>query len=173
MAAMASVPSGVAIPACCTASRNCLARLRRTPPSDHRLHKLGEAANCAPWIRSNGFRIALTPQLFAARSSGRRTAGKDEYACANKVSDGDPGSLQLADLGGGFGFDFIVRQAAQHRESPKPADALAEAGIAGAVTAAVQQSCGPACEEQGSAVHQDDVASYSQSRRDRPRLTAW
>ena len=82
-----------------------------------------------------------------------------------KVSDGNAGGLQLADLGGGFGFDFIGRQAAQHRERPKLADALAEARIAGAVTAAVQQTVDLRLGKQGSAVHQDDVASHSQSRR--------
>ena len=82
-----------------------------------------------------------------------------------QVSDGNAGSLQLADLGGGFGFDFIGSQAAQHRERPEFADALAEARSAGAVTAAVQQAMDLRPVKQGSAVHQDDVASHSQSRR--------
>ena len=81
-----------------------------------------------------------------------------------KVDDRNTGGLQLADLGGGFGFDFIGRQAAEQGECPKLADALAKARIAGAVTAAVQQTVDLRMGKQGSAVHQDDVASHSQSR---------
>ena len=82
-----------------------------------------------------------------------------------KVGDRNTGGLQLADLGGGLGFNFIGSQAAQHRECPELADALAEARIAGAFTAAVQQAMDLRLGKQGSAVHQHDVASHSQPRR--------
>ena len=76
-----------------------------------------------------------------------------------------PTGLQLADLGRGLGFDFIGRQAAEQGECPKLADALAEVRIAVMVTAAIQQTVDLRLGKQGSAVHQDDVASHSQSRR--------
>ena len=69
VATMAKVPSGVVIPACCTASRNPLAKVRKIPTSVQRRHKRGCAASCELLIRSNGFRIALTPHAWGTEGT--------------------------------------------------------------------------------------------------------
>ena len=57
-----------------------------------------------------------------------------------EVSNRDAGRLQLADLGGGLGLDFVRSQASQQGECAELGDSLAEARIAGAVTATIQQT---------------------------------
>lgn len=75
------------------------------------------------------------------------------------VGDGDAGLLEALDLGGGFGFDFLFADAAQHEVANK----FAEGGAEFVVLA--EQGGDLLLGRGGLTVDQNDVAAYAQGRR--------
>ena len=76
-----------------------------------------------------------------------------------------PAGLQLADLGRGLGLDFIGRQAAQQGERAKLAIPSRKCGSPAWLPLRSSRLRTCVWCKQRSAVHQDDVAAHSQSRR--------
>jgi len=79
-----------------------------------------------------------------------------------QVRDRNSRRLQLADLGRRLSFNLIRSQTTQQGESGEPRDAFAKARSSGA--AAIEERARCSVSDEGSAIHQHDVAAHSQSR---------